>query len=305
LGRTVGVVVLLALLVVGWLATLSSGGGSGPVLSGPHRQLPPVAKAKRVGSAKERTDHADRTLGTEGDASNAASIEVPSEENALLPPAAEMDPEEIVSCDRPRRQMTRRECHLYQQTYATLDSGTGGVDAPKRMVRGETKTVTFAIIGDETPGGQIGLADVLGREPSQRAERLAITPRMAARLLGEGFKVEPADLQVRDLGFTQTAKWDWRVTALKAPRHEIIIDVFLLVPRPGGESSELLRSARVEVVVAVTRGQMIADFLDDSEAWLTRGTNWLTVLSLFLGALFALLVAVRKFRKRAPRAEQL
>lgn len=52
----------------------------------------------------------------------------------------------------------------------------------------------------------------------------------------------------------------------------------------------------------VTRGQMVGDLLDDLEAWLTRGTNWLKALTAFLAAALAAWLALKKFRREKPNA---
>ena len=96
----------------------------------------------------------------EGGNTTGASLEAPPE-----PSAPAKDPNEIVNCKRMLRQMTRRECAHYERVWNELAHGTGGVAAPDRMIRGETSTVSFAVVAE--PHQSSLVEDTLGEKPTQ------------------------------------------------------------------------------------------------------------------------------------------
>ena len=213
-------------------------------------------------------------------------------------PAPSEDPNELIHCPRMLQEMKRSECAYYDRVWSNLRQGSGGIVHPERMTRGETATIRFGVTADPK---ELATSDVLGEDPNQSVA-LKVGSSMEAQLTGEGFEIKPPGLQKQGLDLTSGAVWEWQVTALKAPRHKLMIQIYVRVRGPDGERSRLLRSARIPIEVVVTRGQSAADLIDSSQAWLVRGTNWLKALAAFLGALLAAWLALKKFRPQKPKA---
>ena len=230
---------------------------------------------------------------TVSDASN--SIDHPSG----LGPVDSGDPDEVIYCELLRDRSTRAQCDYLQLVWSKLEVGTGGVDVPDSIVRGESGTVSFAI-SRSADLSSTKMEDVLGAKADQQV-RLKIGRRMAAQLQGDGFTIAPTGLQQRDLFVGDAARWDWQVTPDKARRYRLLLSAYVVVQAADGSSKEsLLKTLELPLSVKVTWGQRIGDLMDDSEAWLTRGTNWIKALTVFLisvGGLIAL------FRRKKPSDE--
>src|SRR5688572_30388347 len=54
--------------------------------------------------------------------------------------AEELDPNDVVYCDVLRDRIMRSDCQRVQEFVAKLEVGTGAVEHPNTMVRGETAT---------------------------------------------------------------------------------------------------------------------------------------------------------------------
>lgn len=206
------------------------------------------------------------------------------------------DPKEIVYCDVLRDEATGAQCDYYTKIWSKLEVGSGGVEFPPSIVRDETATISFAITRDPTDAP---LDDVLGSAPDRRVT-LKIGRFMAAQLQGDGFRIDPAGLQQRDLFVGNATRWDWRVTPVKARNHRLLLSAYVVVEAADGSRKEsLLKTLELPLAVDVTWGQRLGDVLDDSQAWLTKGTNWLRALTVFLVALGGLFAV---FRRKKPAA---
>ncbi len=201
----------------------------------------------------------------------------------------------VIHCDVLNDRTTAAQCDYFKEIRAKLATGEAALDIPDPIVRGETATVSFVVTRDPASSP---VGDLLGSAPDDQF-KLKVGRWMAAQLRGDGFEIEPADLQLRDLFTGDGARWDWQVTPKRAPHYRLILSAYVVVGAADGTKKEtLLKSIEREVPVQVTLGQRFDDFFKDSTAWLTSGTNWLKALAGFIAAAIALWFTV--FRKKEP-----
>jgi hypothetical protein len=242
------------------------------------------------------------SCGANDAADNAMSVDENFEDIANAVPATDTgpDPDEIIHCRRVLRDVSRAECDLYEKAWNDLAEGSGAIAAPQTLVRGESAKVSFAIAATDEGAPEAGeptATELLGENATQTVT-VRVGARMGAQLTGEGFAIKPPEIVERELSVTRGARWEWEITALKAPRHRLLLHVFVRVKDPDGEKSRLLRSQPIPVEVKVTTSQTIGDYMDESQAWLGRGTNWLKALAAFIVALGGVVLAVRKLKSR-------
>ncbi len=202
-------------------------------------------------------------------------------------PASAQD--ELIDCPVLGDAATPAECRHFTAIYRNARQGVGGVDFPREMTRGETRTVSF-VVSRAGPGGGPTPTDLLGSAPTEEF-KLKVARRMAALLQGDGFKITPDGLQTRNLGIGDGARWDWQVTALKAPRHALTLSAFIVAKGPDGAQSEtLLQSKSKTIPVAVTWMQWFEDFV----AGVVALSGLTKTLIAALAAVVAALIAFRK-----------
>jgi hypothetical protein len=203
---------------------------------------------------------------------------------------AEGPPEPAAYCPVARRVTSAEECRRYTLIKANAQTGLGAVKFPPSITRGETRKVSFVISG-AAPGEGATTAQLLGSAPSDEF-KLKVTGRMGARLQGEGFKISPGERVDHDIGITDSARWDWDVTALKAPHHKLTLTAYMIVEKPdGSQSEEALPSIEREIPVKVTVAQSFSDFVEG----LVSISDSAKIL---IGALTALLVALLAFKSK-------
>ncbi len=212
-------------------------------------------------------------------------------------PGPRADPNEVIYCEVLQDQTTRAQCDYYQEIWDKLEVGAGGVVIPDSLVRGDTATISFAITRDPNDAP---LPELLGQQPDQEV-KLRIGQLMAAELQGDGFKIEPGGLQQRDLFVGNSTRWDWKVTPLKARTYQLMLSAYVVVRAADEAQKEsLLKTLDLPLSVTVTWGQRLGDAMDDSQAWLAKGTNWIKALTAFLLAVGALIAI---FRRKKPGAQ--
>jgi hypothetical protein len=195
----------------------------------------------------------------------------------------------MVDCPVLHDMTTAAECRYFTALYRNARSGAGGIDFPKEMTRGETRTISFAISA-AAPGDGGSVTELLGTAPTQQF-KLKVGRRMAALLQGDGFVIKPAGLQHRDLGIGDGARWDWQVTAQKALHHRLTLSAFIVAKAPGaGQAETLLQSKKLDITVRVTRMQKYQDFVDDA----VSVSNSTKLLIAALAAVLTALIALRK-----------
>lgn len=193
--------------------------------------------------------------------------------------------ETLAFCEILNDRATVAECRYFTEIWSALKSGSGGIVFPERMLRGERRTVSLVV----SRGAPATTEALLGERPSESFQ-LKVARRMAAELKGEGFEVDPAGLQLRDLNIGEGARWDWQVTAVKSPRHNLTLSAYAVVLSPDGSRNDsLIRSLKRDIPVDVGWRQKYADFVVG-----VVGLSDLTkTLVAALGALLAALVLFR------------
>jgi hypothetical protein len=128
--------------------------------------------------------------------------------------------------------MVTSVCDEARTIAANAKLGLGAVEYPSTIIRGETRMVSFTV---RRPAAGETLPASSGSPPANNQPfTLKVTGRMAALLKGEGFTIEPKKIQYRDVGISDAARWDWKVTALKAPHHHLVLTAYMVVEAPNG-----------------------------------------------------------------------
>lgn len=152
-------------------------------------------------------------------------------------------------------------------------------------------------LGVARPSTSTLLAEILDKKPEQ-VFKTRLGRFMAAELKGEGFVVEPRGKQKKDLFVSDTARWDWTVTPVRASRHKLTVSAYVVIKSPDGSDNEnLIRTFHHDVVVHVPIGAKVADGMDDTIEWMGRANRWLLALAgLMSGGVLAVWLAFRKLK---------
>lgn len=202
-----------------------------------------------------------------------------------------------VYCELIQDSVPAAECEHYRQVWTRLETGEAALDAPPAMTRGVAATVSFAL-ARASSGAAAG--DMLDSAPEKTAA-VRVGRRMAARLEGEGFTIDPAGLVERDLFAGGAGRWDWTVTPTRGGPQRLRLGVYVIVRSPDGASREnLIRTLSHDIDVAVAKGDRRKDAIRESKTWLELANEWLLALAALVGGgLLAVWLAIRKFR--APK----
>lgn len=202
---------------------------------------------------------------------------------------SEIEPNAVIYCDLIRDRTTRSDCDRVTEFVTRLDVGSGAVGHPRTMIRGETANIGFVVSSDTRPAS---VSDLLGTKPEAEVA-LKIGRIMAAQLQGDGFKIEPVGLQKRDLFAADGARWDWKVTALKAPRHRLSLSAYVVLPsQDGAEKENILKTLELPLSVTVTWGQWFDDFVADTSKRVENATALGKLLLGLVGVLSLLATAL-------------
>jgi len=205
-----------------------------------------------------------------------------------------------IYCDVLNDRTTPAQCDYFKEIRAKLATGEAALDIPDPIVRGETATVSFVVSRDPT---STPVGELLGSAPDDQF-KLKVGRWMAAQLKGDGFEIEPADLQARDLFVGDGARWDWQVTPKRALKYRLILSAYVVVGAADGSKKEtLLKSVERVVPVQVTWGQWFDDFFTDTTPLLEKALTWWNalkalVLGLGLGAIWKYRKKIGAFFKR-------
>lgn len=213
--------------------------------------LAAVFLGRPMSSSMDAAENVSASVGTIDSAGSAGSII-----NGAM--ASQLDPDAVIYCSLIRDRTTRADCDRVIEFVARLDVGTGAVEHPRTMIRGEIATVGFAVSSDTR---STSASDLLGMRPDAEVS-LKIGRMMAAQLQGDGFKIEPVGLQKRDLFVADGARWDWKVTTLKVPRHRLSLSAYVILPaQDGAEKENILKTLELPLSVTITWGQWFDDFV--------------------------------------------
>jgi hypothetical protein len=194
-------------------------------------------------------------------------------------------------CDVTGKFMAASLCEEAKTIAANARLGLGNVEYPDTITRGETRMVALTV-RRAAPGEAIP-APTGGTIASNRSFSLKVTGRMAALLEGEGFKIEPDKIQYRDIGISDGARWEWNITALKAPHHHLTMTAFMVVEAPDGSSTDsaIVPSKEMDIPVKVTFEQRFLDLM-------ALFTELSTGMKTMIVALTGVVVALVAFRSK-------
>ncbi|MDD1452002.1 hypothetical protein NHF48_015335 [Sphingomonas sp. H160509] len=122
---------------------------------------------------------------------------------------------------------------------------------------------------------------------------------MEAQLYGEGFKITPAGAVRIDAEETGEALWQWTIVPVRATRHILRIQGWVLRKNTEGKlvRARPIHHPAIAVDVPIRWfPEWVHDLMDDSLMWFADGANWLKALSGLVAALAVLWAALRAFR---------
>jgi len=176
--------------------------------------------------------------------------------------------------------------------------GTASLSAPTSMYRGEAGTVRFAVVAGEQDPAANDLVDSTDAK-TVPVKNVRFGRIMEARLYGEGFEIAPSNAVRIDAEETGEALWQWTIVPVRALRHKLRIEGWVL--RRNGEG-KLVRARPIhhpDIIVDVPIRwfpDWVHDLMDDSLSWFADGANWLKALSGLVTALAVLWGGFRAFR---------
>ena len=176
--------------------------------------------------------------------------------------------------------------------------GTASLSAPTSMYRGEAGTVRFAVVAGEEDPAANDLVDSTDAK-TVPVKNVRFGRIMEARLYGEGFEIAPSDAVRIDAEETGEALWQWTIVPVRALRHKLRIEGWVL--RRNGQG-RLVRARPIhhpDIVVDVPIRwfpDWVHDLMDDSLSWFADGANWLKALSGLVTALAVLWGGFRALR---------
>jgi len=187
--------------------------------------------------------------------------------------------------------MATSVCNEARTIAANAKQGLGSVEYPSTIIRGETRMVSFTV-RRPAPGETLP-ASSQSPPASKQPFTLKVTCRMAALLKGDGFKIEPDKIQYRDVGISDAAQWDWKVTALKGPHHHLVLTAYMVVESPNGTDmdSAIVPSSEFDIPVKTTLEQKASDISDNAVS-LSNSAKAI------IAAITALIVALIAFRSK-------
>lgn len=194
-------------------------------------------------------------------------------------------------CDVTSEFMATSVCNEARTIATNAKQGLGAVEYPGTITRGETRMVSFTV--RRPAAGETLPANGTSPPASNQPFTLKVTGRMAAILKGEGFTIDPDKIQYRDVGISDAARWDWRVTALKGPHHHLVLTAYMVVEAPNGTDmdSAIVPSREFDIPVKTTLEQKASDISDNAVS-LSNSAKAI------IAAVTALIVALIAFRSK-------
>jgi hypothetical protein len=119
---------------------------------------------------------------------------------------------------------------------------------------------------------------------------------MQAKLEGEGFDITPMSAAEQLVADGAVTTWTWKVTAKEYGNKPLVMKTAVVMKDSRGQTQQLSPFSDTKVVYVIIGVQGVIDWLKD---W----TNLLKVLGGFIGALAAVVLAVKTFDKRKGKAK--
>jgi hypothetical protein len=214
--------------------------------------------------------------------------------NALAP-AESADP--VIYCQAVSAELAQSQCDLVGKQVASLKAGIGKLVTPPAMRRGDSAIVNFAITpkAAEVVAGRSPASEPLAPGQISTELDIRIGRIMSATLEGAAFEVAPAGEQVRDLGASSRANWNWRITAKQGGNQPLYLTVRVKAVGRDGKPLELdLYQESREVTIRVTIWQWLEDVLTGFTSLFQTTEGAFKALAATLAALGAVVLAWRK-----------
>jgi hypothetical protein len=207
-------------------------------------------------------------------------------------------------CDIVEAYVPADQCHQYADRIGHLQDGLGAFNPPKRMTQDETRLVELNVSrspATDNPASQIG-----GPDDQKIPVPMKVGRYMSAKLSGEGFKIEPQGPEDQDLFLATDARWSWRVTALPAATHRLVLTTYVQTPETAGGPLKPMwtRSKTVEVEVSVSPGEWWKQLMSSVGDWAKTTQGTIISLTALVAAIAGLIAAVRAlFRPKSAKGE--
>ncbi len=201
--------------------------------------------------------------------------------------------------------MTTEACTIYGNRSDSVP-GKGSLSAPSSLYRGQAGTVRFAVVAD-IAGDEGNAANVLVDATDSKTvtiKNVRFGTIMEAQLYGEGFKITPVGPSRIDAEETGEALWQWTIVPVRATRHILRIQGWVLRRNAEGKlvRARPIHHPAIAVDVPIRWfPEWVHDLMDDSRIWFADGANWLKALSGLVAALAVLWAGLRAFRGGAGR----
>ncbi len=210
-------------------------------------------------------------------------------------------------CAHAGQAMTVKACEVYADPGVFSSPGHASLSTPSSMYRGQTGTVRFAVVADPRGIGSAGLVASSGAK-TVTVKDVRFGTIMEARLYGEGFTITPARMVRIDAEETGEARWVWTITPVRATRHTLRIEGWVLRQKADGTMVRALpiHHPEIDVVVPIRWfPEWVHDLMDDSQLWFADGANWAKALSGFVAGLAILWTGLRTFGWRRGKGSDL
>jgi hypothetical protein len=263
--------------------------------SAAERRADDVAATSSPDDVANAVDQTSNALGNAMDAAGNPPSNGTSNVTVLMGPAF---------CPILKKVAPPEDCAAITAQADNLEAGVGAFNAPETMVMGEPVVAKFAV----------GAADVADETRSRVGGTIAKTIEiktklgryMTARLSGAGFKIVADGAPERDLGASGVELWTWQVTPERKGKLELLLTVSVEAADAGGQRTRIkLATKSVPVEVGVTAADKRREAIDkakgiadDTEPLLKSWTAWIGTLALLIGAISAVVVAIRMFGKK-------
>ena len=246
------------------------------------------------GNAPESAENVSMTdMNAEGSLNDMSGVEAP--DNGVIVSASKLP-----YCDIVEDYVPADQCHQYADRIGHLQDGLGAFNPPTRMKQGETRLVELNVSRSpdkDNPANQIG-----GPADQKIPVPMKVGRYMSAKLTGEGFKIEPQEPDDQDLFLARDAHWSWRVTALPAAMHRLILTTYVQTPETAGGPLKPMwtRSKTVEVSVSVPPMARWTQWTKSVGDWAKTTQGMIVSLTALVAAIAGLIAALRALFKPKP-----
>lgn len=236
------------------------------------------------------------------------SSEAAQNTSAMLPNAVDAAPSAVPTkvpvqseyCADIEEPATPEACERYRQIHRGLDDGAAAFNAPSVINRGATVRVRFAVDRQANSTGPAAAVEALPGETIKLVTKVG--RYMRAELSGDGFRVVGLNPASQDLFTSDSAIWEWDVTAVSGGDRVLSLKTWVEARGPDGALRP--RWLKVEdraIKVEVPWQMRLSDGSDTALAWFARGSNLLKAVAALVVAAGALWLAIKQFGKPSSK----